>query len=242
VRALLNAGVGDTGPRVVEVAAGPARGLRLFLDLSEEKYYWLGSHEPEVWSALARHLRDGDVVYDVGAHVGYWAPVAGRTVGARGRVHAFEADPGNAQRLERNVRLNSMGGVVRCHRVAIGDTDREATLMLHTESSMHRLREASGRAASFTGEATVRMRSIDSLISLGEAEPPDLVKMDIEGGEVLAFEGMRSLLADRRPILLVETHGHGAHDAVVSAMRTNGYRLWRAGAGAHGHVLAVPSR
>src|SRR5271170_3898838 len=83
----------------IRVRKGTGAGLRLSLDPRYEAQYAAGFHETVLLACLAAHLKPGDVLYDVGAHIGYISLVAARLVGPSGKVFAFEADPENAIRI-----------------------------------------------------------------------------------------------------------------------------------------------
>jgi hypothetical protein len=55
--------------------------------------------------------------------------------------------------------------------------------------------------------------------------PPQVVKMDIEGGEVMALPGMRRLLAEARPLMLMELHGPASARAAWETLTAAGYRI-----------------
>ncbi len=66
---------------------------------SKQDYRLMGGHsERDQIEAFLALLRDGDVVYDVGAHMGTWTAFVAQRVG-RGHVHGFEPEPRNAERL-----------------------------------------------------------------------------------------------------------------------------------------------
>jgi FkbM family methyltransferase len=188
-------------PRVVRVLGGAARGVRLELDLGIEKEYWLGIYERDVQELLRREVGPGDVVYDVGAHVGFFAVCAAR-LGAR--VYAFEVSPGNAARLRRNVQLNALPievveaavwesdcGVA----VASGGSDREWIV---------------GPGGSFPSV------TLDSFAAAHE--PPTLLKIDVEGAEAHVLRGASTVLAERPPVILCEVHGPGPEQHVRSQL------------------------
>ena len=87
------------------------------------------------------------------------------------------------------------------------------------------------------------MRTIDGLLERGELAPPDVVKIDVEGAELLVLEGMRRTLAAHRPALVVELHD--TRSAFEAFLAEAGYRIT---GGAHDqlrnpgndHVFAEP--
>ncbi len=79
-------------PTAVTLRSGVGAGLRLVIDPQTEKFLWAGDHEVAVQHELAATLRPGMVFWDEGAHAGFFS-IAGRLVGERGWVHAFEPMP-----------------------------------------------------------------------------------------------------------------------------------------------------
>jgi hypothetical protein len=62
--------------------------------------------QPAVW--LVAHVKPGDVLYDVEAHIGFISLVAAGLVGPSDRVFAFEADSENASRIAGHAQMNSL--------------------------------------------------------------------------------------------------------------------------------------
>lgn len=204
-RPVVNRVVGDK-VRVVRVLSGPARGSRLALDLSKEKAYWLGHYERAVQRFLKENIAPGDVVYDVGAHVGFFSVCAAR-LGAE--VYALEPSATNAGRLRRNAELNDLP----IHVVEAAAWNESGTVELVAGDSAKEFHTAVG-----TG-----VRSI-ALDELGERErPPALIKLDVEGAEGKALEGARRLLAETRPTIVCELHNEQARADVLGLL--HGYRV-----------------
>jgi len=200
VRALVNRVVGEER-RVVRVRSGAARGARLALNLSREKAYWLGSYEPSVQRFLERNVTPGDVVYDVGAHIGFFSVCAAR-LGAV--VYAFEPVPENAARLRENVSLNDL----EIHVVEAAVWGEDGSVELVPGDS-----DFESRAAPGTGVPSV------SLDSFAEREPePALIKVDVEGAETEVLRGARRILAQARPVLVCELHGEGRRAEVEALL------------------------
>ena len=74
---------------VLPILQGPGRGLRWIVG-SYNHGCWLGSYEYEKQLALRELVHAGDVVYDLGAHVGYFSIILSRLVGPTGMVYSFE--------------------------------------------------------------------------------------------------------------------------------------------------------
>ena len=104
------------------------------LDLRDyiQRRIFYESHEPPQVAFFKRFLSAGDVVIDVGAHVGFFTLIAASIAGSEGEVHAFEPVPSNFAALEQNARLNGFGNVV-LNRAAVGAEEGEVTLGLPGE-------------------------------------------------------------------------------------------------------------
>jgi FkbM family methyltransferase len=163
---------------------------------------WLlldGLWEAHVTGWFHQVLRPGDVLVDVGANVGYFTLLGARLVGERGRVVAVEAHPGLVEVLRRNVVINGVHDRVTVwHRAAWSEA---TTVMFHqrahysANSSVGSVDEGRLAALGDTEEAVqVEAVPVDQLL---EGVPHvDLLKVDVEGAEVRAFEGLGRTLAD----------------------------------------------
>jgi FkbM family methyltransferase len=224
-RALNRAAPG--GLAQVTVAAGGLQGAQLLLDLHAEKDYWLGTYEPELQQAVADWLKPGMLIYDVGANIGYISLLLARAAGQSGRVVAFEALPANIQRLRANLALNPRAQVTALH-AAVIDSTRPVTFYTHASGSMGKAAGSAGREdQSYPSSITVEGLALDDYVYAQGNPPPQAVKMDIEGGEVLALQGMARLLRQAKPVLLIELHGEQAASAAWQALGAAGYAVRR---------------
>src|SRR5690349_6805334 len=81
-------------PLIVTITEGPNRGMKLAMDRSTPRYYWLRGHDEQaVISQIERLVKPGMTVADVGAHIGMETMIFSRLVGPHGRVLSFEPDP-----------------------------------------------------------------------------------------------------------------------------------------------------
>lgn len=160
-----------------------------------------GLYELDTARAIKRALRPGDTFIDGGANIGYFTLIAAKAVGASGRVHAFEPQPDNRRRLAEHVAMNGLGDVVTIHPVAL--SDRAGEVELHTfdnPASNH------GQSTFFAGSQATHAVSVRT-VRLDDYLPdvaPRLIKLDIEGAEPLAIDGMRETLRRNRPAVIVE--------------------------------------
>ena len=197
------------------VQAGPLAGAELFFDslrLPAWREMVAGTFDGFLHQALEARIRlDGAVSWDVGAHFGYHT-LALAAQGAR--VVAFEPNALNAARLRENLSRNPHLAA-RVHLRPEALSDREGTLEFVQSADLEETSSGSHLAAATppAGESAyerfqrvaVSCVCADALIASGEP-PPTVMKVDVEGAEVLVLEGARELLRRHKPLLLVEVH------------------------------------
>lgn len=179
--------------------------------------YTLGRYEPETATFLSRHLRSSHVFFDIGAHTGYYTRLALRLMDEDAMVVAFEPDPEPAAVLRATLADDRL--VVRDE--AVGRDDHAAQVERRPGLCSRIANEsiAVDRPAETT---TVQVRSLDSMVESGEVPAPDLLKIDVEGGELLALEGMCKIL-DRKPTAVVECHSMPLLRDVLGQFVDRGY-------------------
>ncbi len=160
--------------------------------------YLLGNHEKRESDLFVKAISEGDIVFDIGAYVGYYTLLASKSVGPRGRVIAFEPLPKNIQLLRKNLELNRVQNV-QIEEAAVAEEEGSALLSYGRTQS-------SGSLAS-TGDIEVRKVSLDAMIENKVVPVPDLIKIDINGGELEALRGAQRLLASHDIQLFLSTHG-----------------------------------
>jgi len=213
----------------VKIASGGLAGFTFELNLLTEKDYWLGTYEVELQQAVNDLLRPGMTIYDVGANIGYVTLLLARAAGESGRVIAFEALPANVTRLQNNVALNHMDERVTVVAGAVVDQAGTVRFLVHPSTSMGKAVGSAGREKmeDYLKEIEVPGLALDDYAFGPGQRPPQAIKMDIEGGEVLAIKGMERILQEVRPLLLVELHGHEAARAVWESLARHNYTVHR---------------
>jgi FkbM family methyltransferase len=212
-RALLRRVSGWYGRAPVPVAGGLGHLLYvstadLPLDHAHAGLIVRGTLEPPVQEALRRLLAPGAVFYDIGANVGFFTLLGARLVGPAGRVVAFEPVPACARAVARNIELNGFSHAeIRAE--AVGAHGGSGRLLVVGEASWSHL-SSTGRHADVRDEIDVSVVSIDELVADGAIPPPHVLKIDTEGAELQAIEGMRATIGRHRPAIVCELHDTNA--------------------------------
>jgi len=226
VRGALNKAA-PAGLSQVAIAAGGAAGLKMQLDLQLEKDYWLGTYETDLQSAVADLVQPGWVAYDVGANIGYISLLFARTVRESGRIFAFEALPDNVERLRAHITMNGLDPRVVVIPGAVAATSGPIRFLVGPSGAMGKVEGSAGRPGGERASLEVPGVSLDDFVYRQGNPPPQVVKMDIEGGEVLALRGMSRLLAEAHPLILLELHGPEATRVAWETLTAAGYTLHR---------------
>lgn len=216
---------------VVEIAAGQLAGFSMELDLQQEKDYWLGTYEPELQAAVRDWVQPGWVACDLGANIGFVSLLLARQVGMQGHVLAVEALPGNVARLTRNVELNGLASVIEVLPAAATDLEGPVTFLVGPSGGMGKAHGSAGRELEYGEQITVKGITLDHQVYAFGRAAPQVIKIDIEGGEVLALPGMLQVLREARPILFIELHGEQAARLVWETLAACSYSIRRMTAG-----------
>jgi len=182
---------------------------------------WLGSYEYEQRLLFERLVTEGSVVFDVGAHVGFYTLLAATLVGPRGRVYAFEPLSTNIHYLKAHLRLNRISNVTVIEK-AVSDRAGAAPFVEEPSSAMGHFVAQGGM--------TVPTVSLDDLFLRGEIPAPDFIKIDVESAEWLALKGAESLLRRGRPTIFLSTDVYDLHRRCCQFLESLGYQLRPIGA------------
>jgi FkbM family methyltransferase len=185
--------------------------------------------EPEVTQWVTSSLKPGDVFVDVGAHVGYYTLLAGKLVGESGKVVAVEPNPATVTRLERDIALNPFQNIV-VRKVAC--TDRETTLRFFQAPIDNTGTSSINKSNAHEGnEISVPGVPLDKIIQDLGINRVDLVKIDVEGAEMMVLGGMTNIIASYHPKVSIELKDDllknmgSSLEAAKALFLQNGYTL-----------------
>lgn len=224
-------------PRWERVVAGPLAGRELLL-AREANGVWNdmidGRFDAELYSALAALTLRTPVIWDVGGHIGYHA-LGFAAHQSAARVVSFEPNPANLARLRANLDRNAdLAARIDVLPVALADRSAELTLVASDDvdgggSSCSFL---AGSKTPFAGgtydtfaRTTVAVRTIDELAFDGSRPAPSLIKVDVEGAELMVLRGASRTIDALGPAWLIEVHTIGLMFQIDALFRSTTYRL-----------------
>lgn len=203
--------MGSFGTRIFlrsERRASFIDGHRMFLadlrnpSLSFSANMLVGQYEQGTKRLFENMIRKGMVVLDIGAHVGYYTLHAARLVGPEGKVYAFEPEPENYTILQKNVALNAYGNISLVQKAVVGRAGTAKLFLSRQGNDRHSL-FVNPRSLLPEPSTEVAAISLDDFLAAEGWPHVDLIKMDIEGAEPLALQGMRQLISRSADLKLI---------------------------------------
>lgn len=175
-----------------------------YADPLAKKLFWWGfdGHEPETAKVFYQLAKRCGTVFDIGANIGYFTLLAS-FANEKSQVVAFEPSPRHFAWLQANLLLNNATNVAAVQG-AVSSEDRNLVLYLTEDGA------TSSLISNFREQAVpieVPSLSLDSYVAQNRIGKVDLIKIDVESGEPLVFEGMRTLLKNDQPLLICEVLG-----------------------------------
>lgn len=177
---------------------------------------------------LWKSLEPGMVFIDIGAYKGIYSMVAAKKLRGNGTIIAFEPSPREYRRLCLNLRLNRMA-IVRPEMLALGaaTTQTEFFQVASGDTSRNGLRPPA--SSDPVAKISVAAVSLDDYVARHHLQRLDVIKLDLEGGELDFLRGAAAVLAEFRPILICEVLDAAtkvwAYDAsrIISTLQDLGY-------------------
>jgi FkbM family methyltransferase len=212
---LLNALLPST-PVWVQVQSGMSQGMWMRLNLKDDVARWRGELEPILQDALHAVVLPGMVVYDIGAHFGSIALGVARLVGPNGHVVAFEADPRNAETLRENRDHNYLTETLRIVSSAVWSYSSDGiSFRSGGEKRAHGGVEMDGQCPVLGRGQLIDVPAVtlDDFVASG-GPAPQLVKIDVEGGEYDVLRGGDHLFSTQRPLVAAEIHHKQVADRI----------------------------
>lgn len=185
--------------------------------------------EPE-YERLAEWVKEGDWVLDIGANIGHYTKRLSELAGPTGRVLAFEPVATTFHLLSANARHFAHANVSLFQAAVSDRTAVQGMTIPSFETGLKNYYEAE-LTEDGAGDVSVMTLSIDAL---GLPDRVALAKIDAEGHEEAVLEGMKRLVAEQKPILIVETGDKG----VIARLEGAGYVATRLGGSPN--VLFLP--
>jgi FkbM family methyltransferase len=187
----------------------PKYDYEFYCRINKDDFKIMTIHEDDIIKRFTP--KEGDIVIDIGAHIGLYTIISSKRVGANGKVVAIEAHPGNFEMLNSNIKLNRLNNVIPLN-YAVHSKETKVKLYLP------------GGESGFTKYNTimpnwinaqekfveVNANTLDYLLQLNEIRQEEVnwIKIDVEGAEFEVLKGATNVLSKSKDIaILMELHG-----------------------------------
>ena len=192
----------------------PKYGYKVYCPINKEDLIIMSRHEDEIIHHF--NTKQGDIVVDVGAHIGKYTIIASKRVSANGKVIAIEAHPGNYEMLNRNIKLNGLTNVTTLN-YAVYSKESKVKLFLPDEDSgytMHHSVMFNYLSSKYLLQGKdnekfieVNANTLDNLLQKNGISQVNWLKIDVEGAEFEVLKGSTNILSISKDIsLLIEVH------------------------------------
>ena len=158
-----------------------------------------GIHEKIITNLIKKEIHSGDVVLDIGAHIGYYTLQFANLVGSTGKVYAFEPEPKNFELLKKNVQINKHDNVVLIQKIVSDKVGIVEFFISKFDSIGNKLFKSDESGSSIKVGSTTLDEYFKDL-----KKKIDFIKMDIQGGEGKATLGMKNLLKENKNLKIIQ--------------------------------------
>lgn len=154
--------------------------------------------EPYETAVVKQLLKEGDIVLDIGANIGYYTLLFSRLVGEIGKVYAFEPDPSNYQLLQKNIISNNIKNTVLFNKGVSNKSGASTLFLCSGNKGMHRAYPS----ILCDDKIPIEMVMLDEETNILNHKI-DFLKIDIEGFEYQALQGMKKILKNNQELKIL---------------------------------------
>jgi len=174
------------------------QGHKMFLDQMDSLHLSTNEiYEPLETELVKNEIKRGDIVLDIGANIGYYTLIYAKLVGEEGKVFAFEPDPNNFALLKKNVEINGYKNVILVQKAVSNKNEKIKLYLSKGNLGDHRIYN------SYNGRKSIEIESIILDDYFINDKKIDFIKMDIQGAEGGALQGLSNLIKKNKNLKIV---------------------------------------
>ena len=203
-------------------------GRKMFLDEHDSLKLSLYPYVVEQTDFFKKNIKEGDVVIDLGAHIGYFTCLFAQLVGKSGKVFSFEPEPNNFKLLKKNVEVNGYNQVT-IEQKAVSDVKDMIKMYISNSPKDHRIYDT------HDGKESIEIESIRLDEYFKDFNKKiNVVKSNIQGADFAAFQGMKStieksklniILALEYNPAMIKEFGSGNSEEFLDQLLGNNFKL-----------------
>ena len=187
----------------------PKYDYEFYCRINKDDFKIMTIHEDDIIKRFTP--KKGDIVIDIGAHIGLYTIISSKRVGANGKVVAIEADPSNFEMLNSNIKLNQLTNVTPLNYAVYSKETKVKLYLPSGESGFTKYNTIMPNWINTQEKfVEVNANTLDYLLQLNEIRQEEVnwIKIDVEGAEFEVLKGATNVLSKSKDIaILMELHG-----------------------------------
>jgi FkbM family methyltransferase len=187
----------------------PKYDYEFYCRINKDDFKIMTIHEDDIITRFTP--KEGDIVIDIGAHIGLYTIISSKRVGANGKVVAIEADPENFEMLTSNIKLNQLTNIIPLNYAVYS---KETKLKLYLPSGESGFTKYNTIMPNWINTqekfVEVNANTLDYLLQLNKIRQEEVnwIKIDVEGAEFEVLKGATNVLSKSKDVaILMELHG-----------------------------------
>ncbi len=168
--------------------------------------YFPADYEQQNFAFLRKHVKPGDNILDIGAHIGLFATAAAQLTGSNGKVYAFEPAAETNVLLKHTISINQLNSIIECHKEAMGAASGRTVFYVSPIKGDNSNSLVSYKEDRKLNAVEVDMFSIDDFVKIKNISNLAFIKIDVEGAEYDTLKGATATLKNLKPACIVAIH------------------------------------
>jgi FkbM family methyltransferase len=207
----------------------PKYDYEFYCRINKDDFKIMTIHEDDIIKRFTP--KEGDIVVDIGAHIGLYTIISSKRVGANGKVVAIEAHPGNFEMLNSNIKLNQLNNVIPLNYAVYSKETKVKLYLPSGESGFTKYNTIMPNWINTREKfVEVNANTLDYLLQLNEIRQEEVnwIKIDVEGAEFEVLKGATNVLSKSKDIaILMELHGppHIYRPKVEEFLRSYNFKI-----------------
>jgi FkbM family methyltransferase len=187
----------------------PKYDYEFYCRINKDDFKIMTIHEDDIITRFTP--KEGDIVIDIGAHIGLYTIISSKRVGANGKVVAIEADPENFEMLNSNIKLNQLTNVIPLNYAVFSKETKIKLYLPSGESGFTKYNTIMPNWINTQEKfVEVNANTLDYLLQLNKIRQEEVnwIKIDVEGAEFEVLKGATNVLSKSKDVaILMELHG-----------------------------------
>jgi FkbM family methyltransferase len=207
----------------------PKYDYEFYCRINKDDFKIMTIHEDDIIKRFTP--KEGDIVVDIGAHIGLYTIISSKRVGVNGKVVAIEAHPGNFEMLNSNIKLNQLNNVIPLNYAVYSKETKVKLYLPSGESGFTKYNTIMPNWINTREKfVEVNANTLDYLLQLNEIRQEEVnwIKIDVEGAEFEVLKGATNVLSKSKDIaILMELHGppHIYRPKVEEFLRSYNFKI-----------------